>query len=223
MIAYLFDIDGTLLRAGGAGSRSLAAVMRARYGVDDATAGIAFAGRTDGWIVDAIFTRALGRAPVAGEIEAVLTAYLDELVRELPTSLRVLPDVDVALPWLAAQPRVRLGIATGNIAAGARAKLACAGLEHFFGFGGYGCDAVERPALVAAAKSRAGLGPDGIAVVVGDTVHDVTAAHACGALAVAVTTGGDDRATLTAAGADVVLDRLGELPAWHTARFGAAG
>lgn len=221
MIAYLFDIDGTLVRAGGAGSRALTAVMWARYGVADATAGIAFAGRTDGWIVATMFDRALGRAPEPGEADAVLADYVAELERGLPGSLRVLPDVADVLRWLAGRPEVRLGVATGNIAAGARAKLAVAGLDGYFGFGGYGCDALERPALVAAAKARAGVGPGDVAVVVGDTVHDVAAARACGARVVAVTTGGDDRATLEAAGADVVFDRLGELPAWHDREFAA--
>jgi phosphoglycolate phosphatase len=56
-------------------------------------------------------------------------------------------------------------------------------------------------------------------VVVGDTVHDVTAARACGADVVAVTTGTQDRATLEAAAPDAVMDSLESLPEWHAARF----
>ena len=221
MIAYLFDIDGTLVRAGGAGARALAAVMRERYGVEDAARGVAFGGRTDGWIVRQLIVRALGREPQPGEIDLVLADYLAELGRELPTRLRVLPDADQVLAWLGARPEVRLGVATGNVAAGARAKLEAAGLAHHFGFGGYGCDSTDRAELVAVAITKSGIGAGDTAVVVGDTVHDVAAARACGARVVAVTTGADDRATLEAAGADVVFDGLAPLCAWHQATFAA--
>lgn len=125
------------------------------------------------------------------------------------------------LAWLGARPEVRLGVATGNVLAGARIKLARAELGHHVGFGGYGCDSAVRAELVACAARRSGVGPDGTVIVVGDTVLDVEAARANRALCVAVTTGGDDRATLAASGADVVLDRLAELIPWHQARFAA--
>jgi phosphoglycolate phosphatase-like HAD superfamily hydrolase len=221
VIAYLFDIDGTLVRAGGSGARALAAVMRARYGVDDAVRGVGFGGRTDGWIVRELVVRALGREPAAGEVETILADYLARLPLELPTSLRVLPDADRVLTWLGARPEVRLGVATGNVAAGARAKLETAGLAHHFGFGGYGCDSTDRAELVAVAIANSGIGAGDTAVVVGDTVHDVAAARACGARVVAVTTGADDRRALEAAGADVVFDRLGPLCEWHQATFAA--
>ena len=222
MIAYLFDLDGTLVRAGGAGARALAEVMRDRYGLSDAARDVAFAGRTDGWIVRELIVRGLGREPAAGEIDALIADYLPRLDALLPTTLRVLPDADRVLTWLGARPEVRLGVATGNVAAGARAKLHHAGLAHHFGFGGYGCDSTDRAALVAVAITRSGAGPTDTTVVVGDTVHDIAAARATGARCVAVTTGGDDRATLEAAGADVVFDGLGPLCDWHAATFGDA-
>ncbi|MBK9035942.1 MAG: HAD family hydrolase [Myxococcales bacterium] len=221
MIAYLFDIDGTLVRAGGAGARALTATLLARFGLGELPRGVAFDGRTDGWIVRELVVRGLGRAPAPGEVDAILADYLGRLDDALAGSVQVLPDADRVLTWLGARPEVRLGLATGNIAAGARAKLTHAGLAHHFGFGGYGCDSIDRAELVAVAIARSGIGPADTAVVVGDTVHDVAAARACGARCVAVTTGGDDHATLAAAGADVVLDGLGPLVDWHAATFGA--
>jgi len=55
-------------------------------------------------------------------------------------------------------------------------------------------------------------------VVVGDTVHDIAAARACGATVCAVTTGSDPAEKL--AHADAVWTSMAELPAWHAARFG---
>ncbi len=227
MIHYLFDIDGTLVRAGGAGARSLAAVMMTRYGVADACRGISAAGRTDPAIVHEIFEKALGRAPAEGESEAVIAAYLEELDRALGTSgstLRVLPGAADTLHALAARPEVRLAVATGNVRGGARIKLHHAGLAPHFDLdrtGGSGCDSAVRAVLVARAVERAGAGPADTVVVVGDTVHDVNAARAVGAVCVGITTGSDPAEVLSAAGADVVIDELPALVPWHAARFAA--
>lgn len=224
MIVYLFDIDGTLLRAGGAGSRALSAVMLARYGVADACAGIAAAGRTDPAIVADMFARALGRAGTQAEIDAIIDGYLSVLDHELTHggTLRVLPGAADVLGWLGARPEVRLAIATGNVRSGARLKLERAGLAAHFdldGLGGYGCDSADRAELVACAVGRAGAGAGDTVVVVGDTVHDVRAARAVGAICIAVTTGGDSRAVLEAEGADVVFDGLAPIVGWHGDTF----
>jgi phosphoglycolate phosphatase-like HAD superfamily hydrolase len=220
VIHYLFDIDGTLVRAGGAGARSLAAVMHARYGVSDAARGVNAAGRTDPSIVEEIFDRALGRRPEAGEVDAVIAAYLGELDRALggaASTLRVLPGAGDVLQWLATCGGVTLAVATGNVRHGARIKLHHARLHDHFDLdrtGGYGCDSAIRAELVARAVERAGAAKS-------DTVHDVSAARAVGALCVAVTTGSDRADVLAAAGADVVLDELDGLRAWHASRFAA--
>lgn len=218
---FLFDIDGTLLRAGGAGSRALDAVFAARHGLEAAMRGIEAGGRTDPWLIGQVFERRLGRVAGDDEIAEVLEAYLPELARELAdaTRLRVLPGVVEALDWLAGVPGAHAGIATGNVERGARIKLDRAGLTARFAFGGYGCDSPSRPALVARAIergcARAGDVPRERVVVVGDTVHDISAARACGVRVVAVATGADTRATLEAAAPDVVLDSMAELRDWR--------
>ena len=120
---------------------------------------------------------------------------------------------------LAVRPEVMLGVATGNVRAGAEAKLAAAGLDGYFALGGYGSDSHLRAELVAAAIARARRRAEiREVVVVGDTIHDISAARACGAVACAVATGSDPAEAL--GHADVVLRAMTELPAWHTARFG---
>ena len=47
-----------------------------------------------------------------------------------------------------------LGVATGNVRAGADAKLAAAKLDAWFELGGYGCDSHVRAELVARAIER---------------------------------------------------------------------
>jgi len=216
---YLFDIDGTLLDAHGSGRAAFDAVMYARHGVADASAGIRYGGKTDPAIVDEIFVARLGRPATAGERAAFLAAYVPELVARLATGVRVLDGAVDALEHL--RGRARLGVATGNIREGADAKLAAAGLAGRFEreLGGYGCDSHVRAALVAQAIARGReIGVTGEVVVVGDTIHDIAAARACGATVCAVATGSDPASAL--GHADAVLASLRELPAWHAARFG---
>ena len=217
MILYLFDIDGTLLHAHGSGRGSFDEVFAERHGVADASAGIRYGGKTDPAIVDEIFAARLGRAPTADERAAFLDAYVPRLrMRLAREGVEVIAGVAEALQFLAGRAGVRLGVATGNIRAGAEAKLAAAGLADRFELGGYGCDSPVRAELVAAAIRRAGNVRD--VIVVGDTIHDIAAARACKATACAVATGADPADKL--AHADVVLGSLAELPAWHAARFG---
>ncbi|MDB1088127.1 haloacid dehalogenase-like hydrolase [Streptomyces sp. ACA25] len=76
--------------------------------------------------------------------------------------------------------------------------------------------------LWAEAKGEA-LREHGAQVYVGDHVADVRGARAAGALALAVPTGPCDAAELRAAGADVVLRDLTELPRWLDGWLAAGG
>jgi phosphoglycolate phosphatase len=83
--------------------------------------------------------------------------------------------------------------------------------------------AIEGPALDAHGESKAetvaralaalGLAPGADAVLVGDRHHDVEGAHANGIRCVGVLWGFGDRAELEAAGADVIVGTLSQLPA----------
>ena len=238
MILYLFDIDGTLLHAHGSGRGAFDAVMAELHGVAGASAGTRFGGKTDPAIVDEIFVARLGRAPTSGERAAFLDAYVPRLRAALAAQgVVVLGGVVETLQFLSRRaphrdslglgsaraghsrdrsPSVRLGVATGNLRAGADAKLAAGGLDGWFEIGGYGCDSAVRAELVAAAIRRAPWATE--VIVVGDTIHDIAAARACGATVCAVATGADPADRL--GHADAVFASMAELPAWHAARFG---
>ena len=220
MILYLFDIDGTLLHAHGSGRGAFDEVMAEHHGVANASEGIRYGGKTDPAIVDEIFAARLGRAPTAAERDAFLDAYVPRLRALLAKNgVIVLDGVAEALAYLAGPGHgVVLGVATGNIRAGAEAKLAAAGLHDRFVLGGFGCDSPKRAELVARAIERGReRGDVREVVVVGDTVHDIAAARACGATVCAVATGADPADKLR--DADGVLATLHELPAWHAARY----
>jgi phosphoglycolate phosphatase-like HAD superfamily hydrolase len=217
-VLYLFDIDGTLLHAAGSGRAAFDAVFTDLYGIDNASEGIRYGGKTDHAIIDEIFVARMGRPSSEAERAGFIDAYIPKLHELLRTGgVEVLHGVVDALSYLATQP-VRLGVATGNVRPGADAKLGAAGLARWFDCGGYGCDSVVRAELVAKAIERGREGRElREVVVVGDTIHDISAARACGATVVAVATGADPADKLTHA--DTVLTTMADLPAWHAQRF----
>lgn len=211
----LFDIDGTLLHADGAGRRAVEAALRELLGAPSVDlSGVEFAGRTDPWIVSAALRK--HGAPHARElVDRVLERYVQHLPGELrrAEAFRVLPGVRELLSMLTERSEIALGLGTGNTEAAARAKLERGDLHHFFSFGGFGSDHQERPELIRAGLRR-GLRKVGLSfeqcrvIVIGDTPHDVNAARAIGAECLAVCTSRYDATSLKGAGADWVVPTL---------------
>ena len=225
-MVYLFDIDGTILLTGGAGTRALNRVFQELHGIADAMAHVLPAGMTDPLIIEEIFETHLERIPTPDELWAVLDAYVPYLAEEVARAERftIMPGAPEAVRFLAGEG-ICLGVATGNLRAAAEIKLARAALWDYFPFGGFGDDSRDRGELVARAieRARAIVGPDHPEekiVVVGDTPRDVAAARACGVRVVCVPTGSYDRASLAAESPDALLETLWDLPDWHRAAVG---
>jgi phosphoglycolate phosphatase-like HAD superfamily hydrolase len=190
----LFDIDGTLVSMKGTGRRALVRAFSDELGRSDLFDRLEFAGMTDPAIIRYGLTQA-GVTPEPARIARLLSAYVVALEDEVRRSTNCLvhPGVEALLDAAAARAEVAIGLGTGNVRAGAQAKLERLGLVHRFAFGGFGCDHEERPRLIGigAARGAARLGRPLDAcrvVVIGDTPRDVAAAHAIGATAVAVAT-----------------------------------
>jgi phosphoglycolate phosphatase-like HAD superfamily hydrolase len=103
-----------------------------------------------------------------------------------------------------------VSLGTGNFRGSARLKLKQFGIGEHFRFGGFGDRTTVRAGIIEQAIRAAnrGLGKHDSVVVIGDTVHDVAAAKANGAIAVAVATGAPTRDELAASNPDVLLDTL---------------
>jgi len=212
----LFDVDGTLLSAGGAGRRALARAFAAELGHGDVIERIDLRGMTD----RAVFREALtaaGVCPDPAHFARLAERYLANLVEELErtTAFAVLPGVREVLAATRARPDVAVGLGTGNLERGARLKLARGGLDAAFAFGGFGDDAEVRAEVLRAGAARGARRLDAPlercrVVVVGDTPRDIAAAQAIGAESVAVATSGFDVRTLRAAGATAVHPSLAE-------------
>lgn len=213
-IAILFDVDGCLISTGGAGARAWRRAFELLHGVPADIGEFTEAGMTDPEVGRLTFTRVIGRAPADREMARLLAAYLEGLATEVARSpdYRVMPGVRELLPRLT-DAGILLGIVSGALEAAAHIKLARAGLNRFFCFGGYGSDSPDRGELTRLAIVRAG-GIHGHTLdlkrvlVVGDTPRDIEAAHAAGAIAVGVATGRYTVEALRAAGADHALPTL---------------
>ena len=110
---------------------------------------------------------------------------------------------------------LKLGIATNDAEAAARAHLGRAGVERAFDFiAGYdsGFGAKPAPGQLLGFCEATGLSPDAV-IMVGDSGHDLISARAAGMRAVAVLTGLASAEEL-ASGAEVVLPHIGLLPGW---------
>jgi len=221
----LWDVDHTLLDAGGAGVALLRKAFTELFGCPF-PATPPMAGRTDRAIELEILTRAgladpAAQLPAFQRLAAGLAPEFGELVR---SGGRVLPGAAEALAAVAALADGSTGpvqsVLTGNLRAIARVKLAALGLDRFLDLqvGAYGDDHEVRADLVplarasAAAAYRADFGGDAT-VLIGDTPLDVEAARLTGARSVGVASGGFTVAELAAAGADVVLPSLADTPA----------
>jgi len=218
MRVILFDIDGTLIQAHGAGHRSLVRAMAEVFGTEGDHNGYDWRGKTDPWIVRDLMRGAGVPEPI---LEARLGECFDRYVRYLEETLSnghrvdVLPGVTDVLKALAGDEEILVGLLTGNVERGAVAKLRPTGLLPFFRVGAYGSDNADRRRLPAVARDRAvALTRRAFVysdlIIIGDTPLDVDCARACGARAVAVATGQHTVDELTACRPDVVFADLSD-------------
>jgi phosphoglycolate phosphatase len=196
----LFDIDGTLLSAGRVARdailRSLKTSFDWAYTPDHEDRGqFDFSGKTDPQIVRELVLEDVGRERFERGLPRALELYLEELERQLlPGTVVPKPGIVALLERLASDPRVTLGLLTGNLERGARLKLAPPGFNRYFPFGAFGSDSADRyqlpPVAVERAHAHTGRRFAGKSVViVGDSIHDVACGRALGVRAVAVATG----------------------------------
>lgn len=191
----LFDIDGTLIKTGGAGEKSFGKVCEREFNVSEATKNLNFAGRTDPSIVRDFFGQ-FGIPATAENFTRFFSAYvlwLEKILSTLDGS--VLPGVHQLIAAFQAMPhRPLLGLLTGNIKQGAQLKLEHYKLWDRFAMGGFGDDHEDRNQIAVIARDRGAkmlgtpLRGDEI-LVIGDTPRDVACGKAIDAKVLAVATG----------------------------------
>jgi phosphoglycolate phosphatase-like HAD superfamily hydrolase len=215
----LFDIDGTLVHTGGAGTKAFSKTFSHIFGLHHGAERMRFAGRTDVSLVREFF-QIHGVPASPGHFRDFFGTYvfwLDHVVAESTGGecagvTRFIHDL-LALP----QPPM-LGLLTGNIRLGAEIKLRRFGLWDFFVMGGFADDHEDRNHIAVAALQRGRrvldtqLQPQEI-VVIGDTPFDVRCGKFIGAKTLAVATGGAKFEELKTHGADWTVETLADIEA----------
>jgi phosphoglycolate phosphatase len=236
-LLVLWDVDYTLIDAGGVGRMLYQIAFREMFG-DQAPQPSPMSGRTDRAIALEVLTRAGVPEPqrrVDG-FHAVMAARAGDLTDLVRQRGRALPGAVQAIAALAGfrdgqapagGPDVVQSLLTGNIRPLAEVKLGPLGLTAHLDLdaGAYGSAHVDRAQLVPIARRNAArvygheFGGDAT-VLVGDTPLDVGAALATGARAVGVATGDFTLGELAASGAHAVLPDLADTAAVLTAILG---
>lgn len=220
---WLFDIDGTLIQSGGAGSLAMGEALSHAFGAPKDTSGVSFSGRTDYAITRDLFE--VHGIPVSSETMQVFWgAYLERLPKALSQCEgAVLPG---ALDWIrhiAADVKCSVGIVTGNMKAAAEIKLRHFGLAQYFDFGGYGDSSPDRNDVAAAAvadarrylqetaKPNASSNvPNSKIWVIGDTPFDISCARSQSLRVIGVATGGFSIEELSGHSPDITLPSLAD-------------
>jgi phosphoglycolate phosphatase-like HAD superfamily hydrolase len=207
----LFDIDGTLMLTGNAGSRALKRALSSAFAQDRAP-DVPFGGRTDKFILKELLLGS-GIEPNDENFLRLRQAYINHLPQTLMEGQgSVLPGVLPLLSALRQQVHVHVGLLTGNLPEAAQIKLGHFGLQDFFSFGVFGDHSHDRRDLASEAslliRRKHGDHHPKRVCVIGDTEQDVWCAQHIDARVLACCTGAGTRQSLLDAGADLVLDSL---------------
>ena len=216
----LFDVDGTLMDAGGAGRAALRRAMLQVYGRTGPIDGYDFQGKTDPAIVrELLRSDGYTDAQVDDRLAPLWDYYcagLDEELGARRERLQTFPGVRALLAHVRAESRFTPGLVTGNVEGGAWRKLRACRLDEPFPFGAFGSDSEDRNDLPGLAIQRAAdvagieFEPEEV-VVIGDTPADIRCARAAGTRALAVATGGFSGRQLASFEPDYLFDELTDL------------
>jgi phosphoglycolate phosphatase len=217
----LFDIDGTLIKAGRAGIRGLNKAVKEMCGVDNICDKFSLQGSTDKENFTTAFKQACGKKPTAKQFRELELKYIGFLPAEVKKSLKSknyskLNGVEKLLVLLSKRKDVLVGLGTGNLKEGAFIKLEPSGLMKYFAFGGYGCDSHVRSEVLMKAVERAErivktkIRPADV-YVIGDTHLDVAAAKAADYHSAAVI---GDQNLLARSGAELIVKDFSDLIPW---------
>ena len=191
--AYLFDIDGTLLRSRDRiHFESFFSSVRTAMGHELVLDGVTLSGNTDpGILRDAFRLAQLDEAHWQPQLENVLeTMRRDVAARRFEMKLVKMPGVDETLAYLQSKGAA-LGVATGNLESIGWLKIEVLGLRHWFTFGGFSDNYDVRSDMIAHAirEAHRHADPEATVCVVGDTPFDISAARSNGLPTIAVATG----------------------------------
>ena len=193
-ILLLWDIDGTILSAKGAGPRAFDRATLEHFGEEIPLSSIDWPGATDYAIAYALLEKA-GRQVTRSEAQVLIDRYLAHLPEMLEaTNARTMDGVMDLLEIFHGRESVHQALLTGNVQRGAGIKLGYVGVDHFFMFGAFADHSDKRNDLSkhALQLARDHLHPEWApeqTYIIGDTPKDIECGKVIGAHTIAVATG----------------------------------
>lgn len=215
----LWDVDGTLLRAGDIGAAVFDDALESVLGRRPPER-IRMSGKTDPLIVRE-YLALMGVEATADLVSEILERVVAHLADAAEAGVlnggSACPGVTEVLGGLAAADGVVQTLLTGNVYANAVVKVSAYGLDRWLDLdvGAYGSDSEDRNRLVPIALHRLEqakgerLAPSEVWVV-GDTPRDLACARAAGARCLLVATGRHGYSELAGLGADAVVESLAD-------------
>jgi phosphoglycolate phosphatase len=215
--AYVFDIDGTLLNAhGGAHYNAFHSALKEHFGLECKIDGVSLHGNTDTGILRAVLAR---EGFQDSHFDAKRHAIFSHMCAEVEQNrhlvrAEICPGIPELLEHLKGRKKL-LGVATGNLERIGWIKIETAGLRDYFTFGAFSDHHETREDIFrdAISRVRSVLGTDATTCFVGDTPHDIDAAHKLGLPVIAVATGIFSAEQLAKHGPDLCLTSCGDISA----------
>lgn len=196
MRIILFDIDGTLLKAGGIVRESMGDALEEVFGTRGGIADASFIGATDLGVVHELMNHeGFSREEINLRFPKLIQTYGPILREKLATweNFKLCPGVPGILDSLQDRGAL-LGLVTGNCQVGAAVKLDRGRLTEYFSFGAFGDETTDRARMCEFAHKRGEAQaaeeiPKEMVILVGDSPNDITAAKAYGIRMLAVSSG----------------------------------
>lgn len=207
----IFDIDGTLLRAGKAPRKAFKEAITRVYKVKTNIENFSFVGKTDLSIIHEIL---LTNGVKKEKIKKGLRQFFEEYSRLLEKYMKsekekkVLPGVKELLNMLRDEG-VLLTLLTGNIKKGAMIKLKSLGLWNYFKTGAFGNEAMERKKLLGILLKKVEKLQDikrEDTILFGDSIPDIECGRYYGIKTLIVGTGWTPKAEILKAKPDLFVD-----------------
>lgn len=213
LAALVFDLDGTLVDSAPDIGEAVNRLLRedGRCALDPATV-ISFVGDGAAQLVQRAFAVS-GPAPEGAALTALVVRFI---AHYQAAPIIITKPYDGVVPVLAQLKRAghKLGVCTNKPDALTAAVLKGTGLAHYFD-AAVGPDKVGRrkpdPAHLRATLDAMGVAPGAPAIMVGDSINDVRAAHGMDVPCICVTYG-YIHGRIADWGADLLIDRFADLP-----------
>ncbi|MFO7889581.1 MAG: HAD family hydrolase [bacterium] len=196
MKLILFDIDGTLINTGGAGSESMRIAFEQIWGIPDGFKNIFMMGKTDSTILREVLKNN-NLTWDEDNVNTFLKYYFQTLKQEIKkdrSGKRICPGIIPLLESLYSRTDFSISLLTGNFKESAFIKLNHFNIDHYFQDGAFCNDTENREEMVPIIKKRTER-KEKITIhnndifVIGDTPSDINSARKNGVHAVGVTTG----------------------------------